>query len=159
MIGEKIKKARKALKLTQKDLAEKIGVSAIAISRYEKNTRIPNTDILFKICNALKISPLSFIDWSKVEATSLEDEPITKILENIGFDIYERFDSEQERPEPYIEIVNSFKDKVYNISLSDYQKLKAETADYIEFKLQKYSNNFSANQPRPTATDNKPTDQ
>ena len=154
-----IKQYRKAQGLSQQELAEKAGISRIAVLRYENQQQEPSIQILEKIAKALNISMLKFIDWAKIEAHNLEDEPITKILEKNGFDIYQYVDHKNENAEPYIEILNNFRGKVYNISLEDYRKLQSDTIEYIEFKLEKYSAAFSANQSRPTATDNKPTDQ
>lgn len=54
-IGELIKTNRKAAKLTQQELANKIGISKNALWNYENNLRIPSIDIVFKICTVLNI--------------------------------------------------------------------------------------------------------
>lgn len=41
-LGENIKRLRKAKGLTQHELAEKIGSSAMAVSQYESNQRVPS---------------------------------------------------------------------------------------------------------------------
>lgn len=55
-IHENIKKARKTAGVTQKDLAEAIGVYQKDISRWENGERTPNVDALSSICRALKVS-------------------------------------------------------------------------------------------------------
>lgn len=57
-IGEKIKSKRKALNLTQLELAEKIGLTESSISRYEsgKIATMP-TSTVNKICDVLGIEP------------------------------------------------------------------------------------------------------
>ena len=57
-IGENIQKRRKAFGLTQKELAEKVGVAPITIQQYERNVRIPKIEILKKIGMAL-----GFAEW------------------------------------------------------------------------------------------------
>ena len=52
-IGESIKSARKAAKLTQKQLAEKMGVTPQHISSYERDIKKPKFETLKKIADAL----------------------------------------------------------------------------------------------------------
>jgi len=47
---------RKKRNMTQKELAEKLGVKHNTISSWENGTTSINVDILFKICEILKIS-------------------------------------------------------------------------------------------------------
>jgi transcriptional regulator with XRE-family HTH domain len=55
-INENIKKARKAAGITQKELAEMIGVHQKDISRWENGERTPNIEAFSGICKALKTS-------------------------------------------------------------------------------------------------------
>lgn len=57
-IGEKIKKHRKAKKITQKELAEKIGRTESSIRKYESGATEAPFSVLGSIANALEI-PLS----------------------------------------------------------------------------------------------------
>lgn len=52
-VGENIKKYRKNSNLTQKQLAEKIGVTVVTIQNYENSRREPNLITLNKIADAL----------------------------------------------------------------------------------------------------------
>ena len=61
-IGENIKIHRKNKGLTQKQLADKIGVSEITVRRYEKNNNIPNVAIIDKFAAALEISVFELLD-------------------------------------------------------------------------------------------------
>jgi len=47
--GDRLRSKRKELRITQKELAEAVGVSLITISRYERSERIPDSNILSKI--------------------------------------------------------------------------------------------------------------
>lgn len=49
-----LKEKRKALNLTQKQVAEKIGVQWQVYQRYEKSTRLPNVLLAIKIAKTLK---------------------------------------------------------------------------------------------------------
>ena len=53
IIGERIKKARKAKKMTQEDLAEKMDVSIAFLSRIERGTSQINLKRLSQVCNIL----------------------------------------------------------------------------------------------------------
>ena len=53
--GEKLKHARIAKGYTQKDLSEKIGVTAVSISYYENGSKNPSFDKLKRICFVLDL--------------------------------------------------------------------------------------------------------
>lgn len=56
-IGERIKQARKEKKLSQKDLAKKLDVTASMIGQYENDLRRPKPDTLKRIADALEVNP------------------------------------------------------------------------------------------------------
>ncbi len=62
MIGEKIRKAREAKGLTQAQLGELIGVSKVAICRYEIETLDPPSRVLKAIAEALGVSVSDILD-------------------------------------------------------------------------------------------------
>ena len=55
--GEKIKIARKAQHLTQKQLAEKIGAAHNSISDWENNKNKPDPDTIELLCGVLDLTP------------------------------------------------------------------------------------------------------
>lgn len=55
-LGENIKTARKAAGVTQKELADRIGVYQKDVSRWERNELSPNIATFAKICRELKAS-------------------------------------------------------------------------------------------------------
>lgn len=55
-IGKKIKFFRKKSNITQKELAEKIGVSASTVTKYENDSLEANYETLLKICDELDIN-------------------------------------------------------------------------------------------------------
>ena len=57
--GQNIKKIRTEKKLTQKEFAESIEVTAATISSYEKGDKTPNMDIAVKISDKYNVS----LDW------------------------------------------------------------------------------------------------
>lgn len=54
-IGTQIKKARLAKKLTQAELAEKIGVKKTAVSNYENGVSAPNEPTLLRLMRVLDV--------------------------------------------------------------------------------------------------------
>ena len=55
-IGDRLKKVLNSQNMMQKELAEKVGVNEMAISRYIHGGRIPQTLILIDICKVLHVS-------------------------------------------------------------------------------------------------------
>lgn len=64
-INENIKKARKAAGITQKELAEILGVRQKDISRWENGERTPNLEAFSGICKALKTSADTLLEIGK----------------------------------------------------------------------------------------------
>lgn len=58
--GEKIRNARKSLGLTQRQLAEQLGVSNTSISNWEKGLSRPDADMIQKLCDILRLQPNDF---------------------------------------------------------------------------------------------------
>lgn len=56
MNGDRMKAARTAKGLTQEQLGEMVGMSGVAIMRYEKNQREPRQKALNKIAMVLGVS-------------------------------------------------------------------------------------------------------
>ena len=56
-IGGRIRKYREESHLSQKQLAEKIGVSNSRVSNWEQGINRPDADILASICLVLDVSP------------------------------------------------------------------------------------------------------
>lgn len=55
-LGSRIRARRKELKLTQEDVAKKVGVSAVAIGHWEKDVNEPSGSNLHALAKTLKIS-------------------------------------------------------------------------------------------------------
>ena len=56
-IGSRIRKYREERNMTQKQLAERIGVSNSRVSNWEQGLNRPDADILAAVCVALDVSP------------------------------------------------------------------------------------------------------
>ena len=75
IVGSRIKSARKALGLTQKELGEKLNLSKPTICCYEKETRGINIDTLIKLTEVLGVTA----DYLLVIDTYVESKNDNKI--------------------------------------------------------------------------------
>lgn len=69
-IGERIKELRTRLKLTQSDLAAKVGLTYIQIGRYEAKKATPSSDVLQKLAIALNTTTDFLMNGSSDQAAS-----------------------------------------------------------------------------------------
>jgi Zn-dependent peptidase ImmA (M78 family)/DNA-binding XRE family transcriptional regulator len=72
MIGDRIKRARKASGLSLRGLADKIGVSHTAINKFERGELIPNSGQLLLISQTLGVRSEFFLRSSEITITDLE---------------------------------------------------------------------------------------
>lgn len=75
-IGNKIRYYRNLNKMTQQELADKIGIGKAAISNYESGYRTPQQNRLFELSEALKISVNDLFP-----PTTEEKSPVDKIID------------------------------------------------------------------------------
>lgn len=54
-VGEQIKKCRNKIKISQKELGEKLGVSQAMIAQYESGKRLPKFETIQKIAKVLNV--------------------------------------------------------------------------------------------------------
>ena len=57
MFGEKIRQARKNAGLTQRQLAQLLGVSNTSVSNWEKDLSRPDADLIQALCGILHLQP------------------------------------------------------------------------------------------------------
>ena len=78
-MGEKIKSLRIEKKLTQKQVADRIGLAISAVSSYESGARYPSYDVLAKLARIFHVSTdylLGMTDTRNVDVTGLNDNEI-----------------------------------------------------------------------------------
>lgn len=68
-VGERIGLMREQAGLTQKALGQKIGVSAVTITRYENGMRNPSINTVFRIAAALDVDPAELFGEAAVNNT------------------------------------------------------------------------------------------
>ena len=77
--GNKLRYFRKKMGFTQKELAQKLNISASTIGMYEQGRREPDFKILNNICNILSLNSVILLSNSK----SSELNETVKILVNL----------------------------------------------------------------------------
>ena len=66
-IGRFIAERRKKASLTQMQLAEKLGITDKAISKWERGIAMPDTSIMLKLCDILGISVNELLSGEKID--------------------------------------------------------------------------------------------
>ncbi|MBE5925882.1 MAG: helix-turn-helix transcriptional regulator [Lachnospiraceae bacterium] len=78
-MGKKLKSLRIEKNLTQKQVADRIGLAISAVSSYESSTRYPSFDVLVKLARIFHVSTdylLGMTDTRNVDVTGLNDNEI-----------------------------------------------------------------------------------
>lgn len=79
-IGKFIAKNRKDKGLTQEALAEKLGISTNAVSKWERGLSFPDVSLFKKLCSELDISIEELINGEKSKSTESKDKAIIASL-------------------------------------------------------------------------------
>jgi len=66
-IAENIRKYRASLNLTQESIAERVGVSAQAVSKWERGESLPDTAIILPLAAILGVTPNDIFGYDKAE--------------------------------------------------------------------------------------------
>lgn len=68
-MGDRIKIALEMRNMKQKELAKRVGMTEVTISRYVTGDREPKADAIIAICNALCVSADWLLGMTQKEAT------------------------------------------------------------------------------------------
>ena len=82
ILGEKLKALRTAKKMSQKELAERIGIAKSVISFYESGDRFPSYDVLIKIARIFNVTTDYLLDVERertVNVSGLSEEDIAAV--------------------------------------------------------------------------------
>ena len=81
-LGKRIRAARNDCRLTQAELAEKVGVSVSFIGHIERGTRVVSLDTFARICQALETSPNALLGILPADGLSDEQHLLLQQLLN-----------------------------------------------------------------------------
>ena len=84
-MGEKIRELRTEQKMTQEQLANRLGLVKGSISAYEQGTKYPSLEVLVNICQIFNVSAdylLGLSDDRMIKSSVLTDEQ-TKLLRGL----------------------------------------------------------------------------
>lgn len=97
-IGSSIKKFRSMRRLTQRKLAEKVGITVSYLSQIENDKREPSNSLLRELCGALEI-PNEVLFWDAVvppEGISRKERKVLNAAKAILQGYVEQFGHENE---------------------------------------------------------------
>lgn len=80
--GEKLKQLRNGQKLTQQQLAERIGVAKSVVSYYESGDRYPSYDVLVKIARIFHVTTDYLLDIERnrvIDVSELSEDDIAVV--------------------------------------------------------------------------------
>jgi len=80
--SEKLKTLRTTHHLSQRDLADRVGVGKSQISYYENGERFPSADVLIKLSDVFRVTTDYLLDISRekiINLTDLTDEDIAVV--------------------------------------------------------------------------------
>lgn len=83
MLGERIKKQREIKEISQKKLADLLGVSPSTIGMYEQNRRSPDKDMLLKLASIFNVSVDYLLGTTKVKTPTTESKNEYKDINDI----------------------------------------------------------------------------
>ena len=82
IIGQRLKKARKAKKMTQEELSEKLDVSIAFLSRIERGNSQVNLKRLVQICEILEVSPGEILNGVSSKSSQYLDSEFASLLKD-----------------------------------------------------------------------------
>lgn len=85
-IGKFISQIRKEKNMTQKELAEQIGVTDRAISKWENGRGLPELSLIKPLCEALGISVNELLSGEKLEKDDYQEKLEENILNTIEYE-------------------------------------------------------------------------
>ena len=81
--GEKLKNLRTGQKMTQQQLAERLGVAKSVVSYYESGDRFPSYDVLIKISRTFHVTTDYLLDVEQrrvIDVSDLQDDDIAVVV-------------------------------------------------------------------------------
>ena len=87
---ELLKRIRKETKLTQSELAARLGVSTVLITMIETGQKEPSKKFVEILANKMKVSPRAIIPFIYSTDAYIEDSPLERELLRFGMKLQEK---------------------------------------------------------------------
>ena len=84
-IGKFIAQIRKEKKLTQEDLASKLGITKNAVSKWERGISMMDMSLLIPVCDILEISITELLNGERINDNSLKEQTEKAIKNTLDF--------------------------------------------------------------------------
>ena len=85
--GDKLRALRMEKKLTQNDLAARLGIVGASVSSYEKNKQYPSVEVLIQLCQTFDVSAdylLGLSDDKNFNTSTLTEEQLQIVVRLIN---------------------------------------------------------------------------
>jgi Zn-dependent peptidase ImmA (M78 family)/DNA-binding XRE family transcriptional regulator len=131
-IGQRINQARKANNMSLRNLAEKAEISAMAISKYERDLDTPSSGVLLRLAQALSVS-IEFL--FRPQTISVQLQAYRKHAA-LGVKEQDAVQMQiQEWLERYLEVESLFPDEERSVSLPSYSLHSIEQVEDVALEL------------------------
>lgn len=148
--------------MTQDELGKAIGLSGVAIMRYEKGQREPNKSVIESIAKVLGVNPNFLMDWDELYPNIAKDvekhNHFAMYMKSLGFDVVYNTEpsmiSMEDVPEQFREdlegdfiegetftITVMYEGEPLILSEEDFNELQKSTSECIEHQLWKIKKN------------------
>lgn len=114
MLGNRLKQARQVAGLSTRVLGDRVGVSAMAISKYERGEATPSSDVLLRLAKALNVRTEYFFRQSEVQLEGLRyrkhpdlpEKDKERVISDVRDQLERWIDLEQFVPTPWSKPLN-----------------------------------------------------
>ena len=140
-LGETIRETRKAMMLTQKELADRMGISYVNISQIERGERVPKIDTLSRVANALGVSVAFLLGREYSPSIERLRETMPGLQEQTDEDIEKFVHDVNEEEKRLTSVVQASMEEQlgeiaeYLLSLPEDQQ--KEVLEYVKFKAER----------------------
>ena len=129
--GRRIKRLRKEYRLSQKELAELLGVTRSVVSGWENGKRLPSVEQYCILAQAFRVEIEYLVGMIDEKIRMNDDDTYEHIVENVKKDIEKRDFTAEELLENGIIDINMFNDSG-KAMIIDLYKLMRKTDKYLK---------------------------
>lgn len=105
VIGQRLRQLRMQIRMSQSEIADKLGVSFQQIQKYEKGVNRVSAGRLMQMCNLLETNPHDLLGWGMIPSKNANG---VNVYDNELFKLAQAFQSLNERMRsPVRSLINS----------------------------------------------------